>query len=269
MVKNKGHTYRNADYWSNVNDPINSVEAGDMEGSVDGKLIYVPISRYQIDCPKNELWDLDKVYTLSSQVRAVGKSVDNEELANLVVFGVRKADIKKLDKSNWVSFTDFMLDHYKEYVRENKRDCSIAFRRVLTSESGADYQKIMDFLNPIENVFTNKNVKLDFLAEDHILNRIVDICSVINTADHKQKASSSVFYITLHDRQWLLDTLRVDVDSESTLKTIEKATEKYPLLSFIADSISYYGCLDNHHRHGDIQSKLEDYINLCDKGDGE
>jgi len=269
MVKNKGYVYRNADYWSNVNDPINSVEAGDMEGSVDGKLIYVPISRYQIDCPKNELWDLDKVYTLSSQVRAVGKSVDNEELANLVVFGVRKADIKKLDKSNWVSFTDFMLDHYKEYVRENKRDCSIAFRRVLTSESGADYQKIMDFLNPIENVFTNKNVKLDFLAEDHILNRIVDICSVINTADHKQKASSSVFYITLHDRQWLLDTLRVDVDSESTLKTIEKATEKYPLLSFIADSISYYGCLDNHHRHGDIQSKLEDYINLCDKGDGE
>jgi len=76
-------------------------------------------------------------------------------------------------------------------------------------------------------------------------------------------------YIALHDRQWLKDTLDVDVDSESMLKTIEKVTSKYSLLSFIADSISYYGAVKDHYRHGNIQTKFEGYINLCDKGDGE
>ena len=272
MVKKKSYAYKNVDYWSNVNDPINSLEAGDMEGSVDGKLIYVPISRYQIDCPQNELWDLDKVYSLSSHIRAVGKSEDkpNEELANLVIFGVRKADVKKLDKTNWVSFADFMLDHYKEYVRKNKRLCATSFRRVLTSETGADFQKIMDALHPIENIFVNTNMSLDFLAEDHILNRVDDICSVINTSDHSQKATSSVMYVALHDRQWLIDTLNVEIDSESMLKTISEVTEKYPLLSFIADAISYYGSVNDHYRHGNIQTKLEQYVNLCDNnGDGE
>ena len=270
MVKKKGYAHKNVDYWSNVNDPINSLEAGDIEGSVDGKLIYVPISRFQIDCAQNPLWELNKVYSLSSHVRALGKcdNKPNEEWANLVIFGVRKADVKKLDKSNWVSFSDFMLDFYKDYVRENKKSCAVSFRRVLASETGADFQKITDSLNPIENIFVNESMKLDFLSEDHILNSVNDISSVINTSNHAQKASSSIMYIALHDRQWLLDTLDVEVDVESMVKTIEKVTKKYPLLSFISDSISYYGSVKDHYRHGNIQSKLEDYINLCDSNEG-
>jgi len=272
MVKKKGYAYKNVDYWSNVNDPINSLEAGDMEGSVDGKLIYVPISRYQIDCPQNELWDLDKVYSLSSQIRALGKCDDtpNEEWAKLVIFGVRKADVKKLDKTNWISFSDFLLDYYKKYVIANKKVCATSFRRVLTTETGEDYQKILDYLHPIENIFVNTNMNINFLSEDHILHNVNDIASVMNTSDHSSKATASVMFIALHDRQWLIDTLGVEIDSTSMTKTILDAREKYPLLTFIADAISYYGSVKDHYRHGDIQAKFEDYVTLCDNnGDGE
>ena len=270
LTHKKGYAHKNADYWSNVNDPINSLEAGDMEGSVDGKLIYVPISRYQIDCPQNVNWDLDKVYNLSKQIHQIGRlEGENEELAKLVVFGVRKADVKKLDKSNWVSFSDFMLDHYKKYVMDNKEVSSVCFKKMLTTEAGEDYKKIMEHLNPIENIFENDSVKLDFVPEGHVLHEVKAVSKILHNRDNStQKASSATIFIAFHDRQWLVDTLDVEIDSESMAKSIQSAVDKYPLLSVISDTISYYGSITDHYRHGNLQTKLEDYINLCDNVEG-
>jgi hypothetical protein len=129
----------------------------------------------------------------------------------------------------------------------------------------------MEHLNPIENIFENDSVKLDFVSEDHVLHEVKAVSQVLNNKHNStQKASSATMFIAFHDRQWLADTLNVEIDSESMAKSIQSAVNKYPLLSVISDTMSYYGSITDHYKHGNLQTKLEDYINLCDKnGDGE
>ena len=80
MTKEKGYGYRNADYWSNVSDPINSIELDKVEGSINGKLIYVPIKNYKIDCEnlQREL-TLDNVYGMYKAVRNVAEDKSEQK----------------------------------------------------------------------------------------------------------------------------------------------------------------------------------------------
>ena len=60
------YAYRNADYWENVNEPINSLELDNVQGSVNGKIIYVPIKNYKVD---DLNYDLDRVYKICKSIR--------------------------------------------------------------------------------------------------------------------------------------------------------------------------------------------------------
>ena len=56
------------------------------------------------------------------------KQEDNSEEKDFVLFGVRSSDVKKLDKSTWVSFFDFYVDICKNIIRNNKKSVNLHTR---------------------------------------------------------------------------------------------------------------------------------------------
>jgi len=96
LKQDKGHSYRNADYWEDVKENLDDIDVDESDKSIDGKFVYISIKNYK---PSGSLgWDLDNVYSKTLQINRLLE--DNK----LTLFGVRAGDVKKLDTENWVSF---------------------------------------------------------------------------------------------------------------------------------------------------------------------
>jgi hypothetical protein len=265
MKHDTRYLYRNADYWANCNDPINSLEAGDIEGSVEGKLIYVPITRFTIDI---EDWNLDRVASTAKSIRK--EAEEDSELSKFTIMGVRKGDVKKLD-DNWISWLDFLTDHYKQIIDDNMADMTDCYiRNSINSAEHEKSTKIRDILNAHNGILTCDEFDFSNLADDHLLltmrsyKRIMDSARVDN---HYQKLT----FVAHHDAEWLNEKFSsVKVDIDDIISIVEKFVSNYPHLSMLDDTYHYYN-KRSHHTHGDMVVKVQDYISLCDnqRGEGE
>tara|TARA_A200000159_G_scaffold145260_1_gene150739 strand:- start:1064 stop:3367 length:2304 start_codon:yes stop_codon:yes gene_type:complete len=265
MKHDTKYLYRNADYWQNVNNPINSLEADEIEGSVEDKLIYVPITRFTIDI---EGWDLERVGSTAKFIR--NNAEEDSELSKFTIMGVRKGDVKKLG-DNWISWLDFLLDHYKQIIEDNMVDMTDCYiRNSINSAEHDKSNKIKDVLNAHNGILTCDQIDWSKFADDHLLltlrsyKRIMDSARVDN---HYQKLQ----FVAFHDAEWLNEKFSsVKVDIDSIVSNAEEFQSNYPHLSMLDDAYHYYN-RRNHHTHGDMTIKVQDYISLCDnqRGEGE
>jgi len=265
MKHDTRYLHRNADYWANCDNPINSLEADEIEGSVEGKLIYVPITRFTIDI---EGWDLDRVSNTAKFIRK--EAEEDSELSKFTIMGVRKGDVKKLG-DNWISWIDFLTDHYKQIIEDNMADMSDCYiRNSINSAEHEKTTKIVDVLNAHHGILTCDQIDWSKFADDHLLltirsyKRIMDSARVDN---HYQKLK----FVACHDAKWLDEKFSsVEFDIDSIISNVEKFVSNYPHLSMLDDAYHYYN-KRAHHTHGDMTIKVQDYISLCDnqRGEGE
>jgi hypothetical protein len=265
MKHDTRYLHRNADYWANCDNPINSLEAGEIEGSVEGKLIYVPITRFTIDI---EGWDLDRVSNTAKSIRK--QAEEDSELSKFTIMGVRKGDVKKLG-DNWISWLDFLSDHYKQIIEDNMADMTDCYiRNSINSAEHEKTTKIVDVLNAHHGILTCDQIDWSKFADDHLLltirsyKRIMDSARVDN---HYQKLK----FVAYHDAKWLQEKFSsVKVDIDSIVSNAEEFQSNYPHLSMLDDAYHYYN-KRTHHTHGDMVVKVQDYISLCDnqRGEGE
>lgn len=268
MKQDTTYLYRNADYWANCNDPINSLEAGDIEGSVEGKLIYVPITRFTIDQDLVEGWDLDRVSKTAKFIRK--EAEEDSELSKFTIMGVRKGDVKKLG-DNWISWVDFLTNHYKQIIEDNMADMTDCYiRNSINSAEHEKTTKIVDVLNAHNGVLTCDEIDVSNLSDDHLFltmrsyKRIMDSARVDN---HYNKLK----FVAHHDAEWLNEKFSsVKVDIDSIVSNAEEFVSNYPHLSMLDDAYHYYN-KRAHHTHGDMVVKVQSYISLCDtqRGEGE
>lgn len=268
MKHDTRYIHRNADYWANCDNPINSLEADDIEGSVEGKLIYVPITRFTIDQDLVEGWDLDRVSHTAKFIR--NNAEEDSDLSKFTIMGIRKGDVKKLG-DNWVSWLDFLTDHYKQIIEDNMAEMTDCYIR--NSINSADHNKstkIKDVLNAHNGVLVCDQIDVSNLSDDHLLltmrsyKRIMSSNKVDNFYPKLQ-------FVAHHDAEWLNEKFSsVEVDVDDIISNVEKFVSNYPHLSMLDDTYHYYN-KRAHHQHGDMVVKVQDYISLCDnqRGEGE
>lgn len=255
------YAYRNADYWQNVNEPINSLELDEVEGSVNGKIIYVPIKNYKVD---SESYDLDRVYKITQGIRR--NAEDNSDEKNIQLFGVRTSDVKKLDKSTWVSFFDFYLDYCKNIIRNNKKECQSAYKTIQFKKSVNN--EFAEYRWNYGQLFTNNTLNISSLGDDHLLVRCAENWNLLmqeNTDDRRFNVAINV--VSLGDQKWLDDTLDTKLNAESIMQEFKSLKEKYPLLKIISHSVNQWINL-KHNKDYDNRNTNEDiteYISLCDQ----
>ncbi len=257
------YAYRNADYWQNVNEPINSLELDEVEGSVNGKIIYVPIKNYKVD---SESYDLDRVYKITQGIRK--NAEDNSDEKNLQLFGVRSADVKKLDKSTWVSFFDFYLDYCKSIIRENKEDCISAYKINQFKNSSNNF--LDKYRWDFGQLFTNDFFDSSSLDKDHLLSRCQANWKILmedSTDDRRFQVAINV--VRIGDEAWLSDFLNVEMNIESIVNDFKLLEKNYPLLKVVTSNINHWVDLKRENEKNITNETLLDYISLCDINGGE
>lgn len=252
------YAYRNADYWQNVNEPINSLELDEVEGSVNGKIIYVPIKNYKVD---SEDYDLSRVYKVCRGIR--NRAEDNSEEKNLQLFGVRAGDVKKLDKSTWVSFFDYYLDYCKNIIRNNKKECQSAYQTIKFKSSNNNLNH--DYRWNYGQLFINETSDISALGEDHLLVRCAENWNLLmeeNTDDRSFSVAINV--VKLGDQAWLDDVLDTKIDAESIVEEFKLLDKNYPLLKAITGHINHWVDLKRNNDKHVTNEHVVEYILLCD-----
>ena len=241
-------SYRNADYWKDASANIQSIEddASSVDGNWDGKLIYVPIKNYKID---DENMDLDAMKGRLQHINAIRKEKD---LGNLVMFGVRTGDIKKLG-SAWVSFKDFYLYFSKEVVTENLKESNEIFRSIKIKKEDTE-NKLIDFHNNLVQVF---NLDIKFLKN----HKITEAKNLWNSIDNSNSHACSryVHYLYNFDSEWLDKTLSIKNSLSEIISKLNDVKSSYPMLMHFANHYSSWRGMEK-----DVQKDIDDYISLCD-----
>ncbi len=264
MKFDKGsYSYRNADYWQNVNEPINSLELDEVEGSVNGKIIYVPIKNYKVD---SHSYDLDRVYKICRGIRKSAE--DNSDEKNLQLFGVRASDVKKLDKSTWVSFFDFYLDYSKNIILNNKKECESAYKIIQFKKSHD--RNFSEYRWSYGQVFNNSTFDISTLDDNHLFARCAENWKLLmqeNTDDRKFSVAINV--VELGDKEWLDDVLDTKVDAESVMQDFKLLDKNYPLLNVATSHVNNWINLKQDNDKNVTNETILDYISLCDMKGGE
>ena len=261
------YSYRNADYWENVSEPINSLELDDVQGSVNSKIIYVPIKNYKVD---DENYDLDRVFKICRSIRRQAK--DNSEEKDFVLFGVRSGDVKKLDKSTWVSFFDFYVDICKNIIKSNKKECQFAYK-IIQFQKSSD-SNFSNYRWSYGQLFKNQTFDVSALGEDHLVVRCAENWNLLmeeKNSDHKFQVAINV--VKLKDEAWLNDVLGVNLDTESIIEEFKLMNKNYPLLRIVGKSLhSHWNDLKRNtdfEGNPNTNDDIIEYISLCDNKGGE
>ena len=256
------YVYRNADYWQNVNEPINSLELDEVEGSVNGKIIYVPIKNYKVD---SEDYDLDRVYKICRGIRKSAE--DNSDEKNLQLFGVRTGDVKKLDKSTWVSFFDFYLDYCKNIIRNNKKECQLAYKTIQFNKSSD--VGFSEYRWNYGQVFTNNTFDIS-LFDGHLFARCAENWKLfMDDKGERNRFRVAINVVKLGDEAWLDDVLDTKVDAESIIQEFKLLDKNYPLLKVVTSSVNNWINLKQDNDKNVTNKTILEYISLCDVNEGE
>jgi len=243
-MNKSSRVHRNSDYW--VNAEVNS-DLDKVEGSIDGKLLYVPIKNSKIDHDRFELNDVQ--YKL---INIVNCAEDNSQEKTIELFGVRTGDIKKLDKDVWVSFFDYYVDYSKNVIKKNKKE-SIVFadNRVYNGST-----RLGKLGYNIGRILQNTNFKHE-LPKDHL----VTIChNSWNTfqGNIDNVVREAYLYLSVSNQNWLDIHVKPSMTKDEVEDCFETLNKNYPCLEMMSQAVSSWGDLD------ELPIILE-YITLCDK----
>ena len=248
------YLHRNADYWTNAENEIQSVDdASSIDGSYKGKLVYVAIKNYKID---HEHLELDAMKARFAKIHAQAEE-DSEE-KNVQLFGIRKVDTKKLDKSVWIEFQDFYKMYARDVVLANQEVCNQIFTSLSVRKDSKHYVKVQSHSDAVGKLFTNDDFKFD-VKVSHPLRVAKDLWRECFDSPHKY--TNVVTFLNEHDKDFLEENLFVSVNCKEFSVMLNEIKAKYPMLVHFAEHFSSWRGLGK-----DVLKDCNAYISLCDNG---
>ena len=224
------------------------------DGSIDGKLVYIPIKNYQIDSSE---FDLTRIYALARRVRARAK--DKSAQKDFSLFGVRSGDVKKLDKKLWISFEDFFKKDSKKFVLDNLALSKKAFDKILSESDPKLRLALEGHRYSTFYVFNSKLLSWDSLGKDHFLNKFRD--KLLSFEDERiLEVHSAIIFLNKSEKDWVEFNLDNGFSTKQFAKDLSSIKKKYPLLSYLGNSVSH-----REKHNNDLFQEIKEYILLCDK----
>lgn len=263
LKTDKGLARRLADYWNNFEEQINNVDdVSEIDGSVNGKLVYVPIKNYNVSGDDYDSIELDWLYRKMFQIRK-GASPDTEN-KSVMLFGVRFGDVKKLDNDLWISFNDFYLQYCKDKVSNDTENATKTHQQFVFQEENVD-SKLSDYGYTLNRLFTNSSFKLDNLDSDHLVNKVATDWLILDEGG-TESIRTPMMYLYKKDKEWVQKTFPV---AKSTAKVftdnVDSLVEKYPLMVYISQSCNSWGSLNAKDSGGlHLLDETEKYIQIVD-----
>ncbi len=249
------HVYKNADYWKNASDDIQSVEndASDVEGSWEGKLVYVPIKSYKID--DKEMTDLGAMKNRISRIHAESKEDSDEK--KLKLFGVRTGDVKKLNDSVWISFTNFFEEYCKRVINKNMDEAINSYTSIQISR-GENYSELYAYRDTLGKLFENNHCNFK-VAKHHKINTAKNLYNELHSRDGMIR--DKILFLNVKNPDWLKENLTEIVTCEEFLAILKEISDSYPMLPVYSNEIGTWTDLNENN----AMKAINHYISLCDK----
>jgi hypothetical protein len=246
------HGYNNADKWANGEERSN-LEKNLKKGE---KLVYIAISNYK---PSDSEYSLDGLSRQHRHLEKLVKDLKKDSIS--VLYGVRKADVSKLDEAKWIHWDQYRTDLAKQLLLSNKKVLAQSEIEMAFLEHRSD----MEHFHQIDSLMTNQYIStlLSELDSDH------NVRFVHNIAKKQGKTGESntqMLYqlktmVNQTDKQWVKDNLGKPYNWKSFDKSCKQITEDYPLLEVLSRHL--YGW-HNIKQSGEGE-KIIAYILQCDK----
>jgi len=234
---------RNADFWLNVDKKLDELDFSDNK-----KKVYVAITAYKLTDHDDSL---DQLHT---KVKAV-KEHDEE----LVLYGVRNKDVKKLDKTEWVEFYDYMKEVSLEYCKEH----------IGAIKKGRKTREIMnnnhksDSWNKLQSVLTNDNLfaSLDLASKHPLLELYAQYKACKNASANAEFNAMLLSVAEKHHAKEVSKLAPVKYTWQMLEADCKEICDKYPLLVNISNQVSYYTRMNEDN----FGKNISDFIKLVDE----
>lgn len=236
-------SYRQADYWLNVDKKLDELDFSDNK-----KKVYVAITAYKLT--NHEDVSLEQLEKKFDAVKKFNK--------DLVIYGIRNKDVKKLDDSEWIEFFDYMKEVSIEYCKKN---ASLIQDARKTLEIQNNHHKSEHWLK-LANLLRNDNLFRGIsLPNSHNIQELYRQHKACN--GHR---SNDLNYLLLsvaekHHAKALAKIAPIAYTWQMLEDDCKEICVKYPLLVNISNEISYYTDMER----GDFGKNISDYIKMVDK----
>ena len=269
MKTDKGYATRMADFWDNFEEQINDVsDVSDIQGSVNGKLVYVPIKNYNVSGDDYISMELDDLYRRLSQIRASAEP--DTENKSIRLFGVRVGDVKKLDSDLWISYNDFYIQYCKDKVLNDVENATLAHQQFVFQEEKVQ-DKISKYGYTLNRLFTNSQFKLNNLDSDHLVMKVARDWKILEEGGNSNPIRVAMLHLYRQDKEWVQKKFPMAKTSANVfVANVECLVEKYPLMIYISAQANTWGNLNAEDNGLHLLDETERYIQLCDnQGVGE
>ena len=236
---------KNADFWVNVDKKLDELDFSDNK-----KKVYVAITAYKLTDHDDSL---DQLHT---KVKAV-KEYDEE----LVLYGVRNKDVKKLDKTEWVEFYDYMKEVSLAYCKEH----------IGAIKKGRKTREIMNNAHnseswlKLQSVLTNDNLfaSLDLPSKHPLLELFAQYKACKNASVNTEYNSMLLSVAEKYHAEKVSKLAPVEYTCEMLEADCKEICDKYPLLVNISNQVSYYTRMNEDN----FGKNISDFIKLVDESE--
>ena len=263
VMREKFDSYHrtNQSYWTSVTDPLFDVDdVSSVEGSVDNKVIYIPIKNYKICGRDNADYELDWAYKVVNNIRQ--SSEDHgytmpKKYSKFRLYGVRQGDVKKLDSDTWINFEDFYVQFAKELIKHHPKLSNKML--ACTDFSSYSFRQNEEF-REMSGLLENKTFKpSSHIGSGHIISRVSSIAIQLDDNTSNCFLKQVVNLLKKQDKAWVNENMKASFDRSSFERDIKIISEDYPLLTNIPVP-SWARMKDN-----DLHKNIIGYIKMCDQ----
>ena len=245
--------YRNSDQW------MNGAEVEDLEKDLDDDsyLVYIAISNYK---PCGRIgYELDSLKRDYKGLQALFKNLDDDR--KVEVYGIRKSDVKKLDKSKWIEWQDYRIKVAKGTLLRRKADLLRGERRMAYQE----HRHEMNNVKKLENLLSNSSFRSILHKSFDKDNDILQAMQILADSQNDDLVISTLFklkkLVQEEDKEWFDKNFSSKYKWKSFDYLCKDIDDKYPLLANICSRV--YGWIN--YNDDNFGKNVIDYISMCDK----
>ena len=244
--------YRNSDQWRNGSE----VEELEKDLDDDSSLVYISISNYK-PCGKIG-YELDSLKRDYKGLQALFKNLGDDR--KIEVYGIRKSDVKNLDKSKWVEWQDHRIKVAKGSLLRRKADLLRGERKIAYQEHRHEMQNVKKLDNTLSNTSLMNLVKKT-LGKDH---DIYEAMTILSDSQNDDIVLTTLYQLKKlvedQDKDWFDKNFTAQYKWKSFDYLCKDIDDRYPLLANICSRV--YGWVD--YKEGNFGKNLIDYISMCD-----
>ena len=199
--------------------------------------------------------DLGAMKNRISRIHAESKEDSDEK--KLKLFGIRTGDVKKLDDSVWISFSNFFEEFCKRVISKNMDEAINSYTSVQISKD-ENSSKLLEYRNTIGRLFDNNS----FEPKVTKLHKIATAKNLYKELyDGNAMIRDKIVFLKHKNPDWLKENLTEIVTCEEFLVILKEISDSYPMLPVYANEIGTWTDL----KENDAMKAINHYISLCDK----